>query len=44
MRASGLNKSDLIKAVIGEIEDTLVRPETPPDLELLRDVAAVVNA
>lgn len=44
MQASGLKKSDLVKAVIGEIEDALVRPETPPDLELLRDVAAVVNA
>lgn len=42
--ASGLNKSDLVKAVIGEIEDTLVRQEAPADLALLRNVAAVVNA
>ncbi len=44
MRASGLRKSDLMKAVIGEIEDTLVRQEAPADLALLRNVAAVVNA
>lgn len=44
MRASGLKKSDLVKAVIGEIEDTLVHQEAPADLALLRDVAAVVNA
>lgn len=44
MRASGLKKSDLVKAVIGEIEDKLVRQEAPADLALLRDVAAVVNA
>lgn len=44
MRASGLKKSDLVKAVIGEIEDRLVRQEAPADLALLRDVAAVVNA
>ncbi|MGY6570825.1 MAG: hypothetical protein ACXIVE_17680 [Salinarimonas sp.] len=44
MRVSGLSKSDLVKAVIGEIEDALVRQEAPADLALLRDVAAVVNA
>jgi hypothetical protein len=44
MRASGLNKSDLVKGVVYEIERTLVTPDEPQDLQKLRDVAAVVNA
>jgi hypothetical protein len=44
MRASSLNKSDLVKGVVHEIERTLVTPDEPQDLQKLRDVAAVVNA
>jgi hypothetical protein len=44
MNASGLNKSDLVKGVVHEIERVLVVPDDPKDLQELRDVAAVVNA
>jgi hypothetical protein len=44
MSASGLNKSDLVKGVVHEIERVLVVPDDPQDLQKLRDVAAVVNA
>jgi hypothetical protein len=44
MSASGLNKSDLVKGVVHEIERVLVIPDEPRDLQKLRDVAAVVNA
>jgi len=44
MKTTKLKKSDLIKAIIGEIEEKLLQHEAPPDLPVLRDVAAVVNA
>lgn len=44
MQTTSLKKSDLIKAIIGEIEEKLLLPDAPPDLPVLRDVAAVVNA
>jgi len=44
MKASGLNKSHLIRGIIHEIDDDLVRPENPKDLEKLREIAMVVVA
>lgn len=44
MRASGLNKSHLIRSIVHEIDIDLVRPEKPKELEKLRQMAAVMAA
>jgi hypothetical protein len=44
MAASGLKKSDLIRAIIHQIDMDLVRPDKPKDLETLRAIAWVVAA
>ena len=44
MKASGLTKSHLIRGIVHEIEDDLVRPEKPKDLQRLREIARVVAA
>ncbi len=44
MKASGLNKSLLIRGIVHEIEDDLIRPDKPKDLQKLREIAMVVAA
>lgn len=44
MKASGLNKSHLIRGIVHEIEDDLVRPQNPKNLQKLREIAMVVVA
>lgn len=44
MKVSGLKKSRLIRGILHEIEDDLVRPEKPKDLQKLREIAMVVAA
>ncbi|GGC24745.1 hypothetical protein GCM10011363_46490 [Marivita lacus] len=44
MKASGLNKSRLIRGIVHEIEDDLIRPDQPKDLQKLREIAMVVAA
>lgn len=44
MAASGLRKSDLIRAIIHQIEMEIVRPDKPKGLEKLREMAWVVAA
>ena len=44
MKASGLSKSHLIRSIVHEIEDDLVRPEEPKDLQKLREIAMVMAA
>lgn len=44
MKASGLKKSPLIRSIVHEIEDDLVRPDKPKDLEKLQEIAKVVAA
>ena len=44
MAASGLNKSGLIRGIVHQIEEDLVRPEKPKDLEKLREIALVLAA
>tara|TARA_B100000949_G_scaffold225663_2_gene230139 strand:+ start:700 stop:1317 length:618 start_codon:yes stop_codon:yes gene_type:complete len=44
MKASGLNKSRLIRGIVHEIEDELVRPDKPKELQKLREIASVVGA
>lgn len=44
MKASRLTKSHLIRSIVREIEDDLVRPEKPKDLQKLREIAMVVVA
>lgn len=44
MAASGLKKTDLIRAIIHQIDKDLVRPDRPAGLEKLREIAWVVAA
>lgn len=44
MAASGLKKSDLIRAIIHQIDRDLVQPDQPKDLAKLREIAWVVAA
>lgn len=44
MKASGLKKSHLIRGIVHEIEDDLIRPDHPKDLETLRKIATILAA
>lgn len=43
MERSKLNRTDLMRSLVAEIELAVVKPETPPDLPALQDLAAVVS-
>lgn len=43
MERSGLNKTDLMRSVVGEIEQALVKSPAPTELHALQDLAAVVG-
>jgi hypothetical protein len=42
MERSGLNRTDLMRGLVGEIEQAVVKPDEPEELLALRDLAAVV--
>ncbi|MGP6090021.1 hypothetical protein [Antarctobacter jejuensis] len=44
MKASGLKKSHLIRGIVYEIEEDIVRPDKPKDLQKLREIAMVVTS
>ena len=44
MQSSGLAKTNVILAVVRQIEKDIVRPAKPKNLKTLQDIAAVVNA
>ncbi len=44
MQASGMNKTDMVRSVVMEIERDLLAPNSPNELRQLQDIAAVVNA
>lgn len=44
MEASGMNKTDMVRSVVMEIEKDLLGPKAPRELRHLQDIAAVVNA
>ncbi|MCR5942618.1 hypothetical protein FG152_17565 [Ochrobactrum sp. XJ1] len=43
MEASGMNKTDMVRSVVMEIEKDLLGPKAPRELRHLQDIAAVVN-
>ncbi len=44
MQSSGMAKTNVILAVVRQIEKDIVRPAKPKNLKTLQDIAAVVNA